>query len=121
MKGFIAITSVLIISVVILAITMTVVYLSVGQGQSALALTKGEEQLHLVEGCMEDALLKIRASGSYAGGSITRPEGTCSITVGQAGNVYTVTATSTSTTYKRSVQAVVTRGSSITITSWKEI
>lgn len=120
-KGFIALTSVLIIGVVVLAITVTVVYLSIGQGQSSFALTKGENQLGLVEGCMEDVLLKIRASASYAGGSITRPEGTCTITVSSVGNVYTVTATSISTDYRRTVRSVVTRASTMILTSWKEI
>lgn len=121
MKGFIALTSVLIISVVVLSITLTVVYLSIGQGQAGLALTKGEDQLNFVEGCLEDALLKVRANASYSGGSITRPEGTCIVTVSQVGNTYTVTATSASVTYKRTVQAQATRGSSLVLNLWKEI
>ena len=120
-KGFIALTSVLVISVVVLSITLTIVYLSIGQGQSSLALSKGEDQLAFAEGCMEDALLKVRANSSYAGGSITRPEGTCAITVSQVGNVYTITSAGITTAYKRTIQAVATRGSSIVITSWKEI
>ena len=120
-KGFIALTSVLVISVVVLSITLTIVYLSIGQGQSSLALSKGEDQLAFVEGCMEDALLKIKVNSSYAGGSITRPEGTCTITVSQAGNVYTMTSMGTTSVYKRTIQVVATRGSSIVITSWKEI
>lgn len=120
-RGFIAMTSILVISTVVLSITLTVTYLSIGQGQAALALTKGEEQLHFVEGCMEDALLKIRSNAAYAGGTITRPEGTCSITVSQAGTVYTVTATGTATNYRRTVQTVVTRGATMTVTSWKEL
>ncbi|MEI6326749.1 MAG: hypothetical protein WCO78_01360 [Candidatus Roizmanbacteria bacterium] len=120
-KGFIALTSVLIVSVVVLSITITVIYLSIGQGQSALATYKGEEQLTFVEGCMEDALLKIKANAGYSGGSITRPEGTCTITVSQAVNVYTVTATGITTLYKRTIQTIATRGSNIIITSWKEI
>lgn len=121
-KGFIALTSVLVISAVVLSIALTVTYLSIGQGQSGLALSKGEEQLNFAEGCMEDALLKIRADASYSGGSITRQEGTCSVTVSKAGSVYTITTTGEAVAgYQRSVQTVATRGSSITISSWKEI
>ena len=120
-NGFIALTSILVISVVILSITLTVVYLSVGQGQSSLAITKGEDQLNFVEGCMEDALLKIRANASYAGGTITRPEGSCSITVSQVGNIYTVNSTGSVLNYKRTVQVNATRSSTIVINSWKEI
>jgi Na+-transporting NADH:ubiquinone oxidoreductase subunit NqrC len=119
-RGYAALSIVLLLSVIAGVIVITSTLLGIGEGQAALALTKGEETLHFVEGCMEDALLKIRQNASYAGGSITRPEGTCSITVAQAGSTYTVTATTPVTTYKRSIQAVVQRGSSISITSWKE-
>lgn len=119
--GFIALTTVLIISAVALAITVTVVFLSIGQGQSAFSLTNGESSLSFVEGCMEDALLKIRASANYSSGTITRPEGTCTVTVSKVGNVYTVTTTQTGLAYQRKVQVVVTRGSSLILSSWKEI
>lgn len=119
--GFIALTTVLTISVVVLALTISMAYLTIGQGQSGLALSKGEDQLNFVEGCMEDALLKIRINDSYAGGAITRPEGTCNISVSQVGITYTVTVTGTTFLYKRTVQTVVTRGVTLNIVSWKEL
>lgn len=119
-KGYVALSIVLILTAVILGITVTVAQLGIGEGQSSLSLSKGEDVLNFVEGCMEDALLKLRSNISYSGGSITRPEGTCSITVTTAGPLYTITATTGTTTYKRTVQAVVTRTSAIILTSWKE-
>src|SRR5258708_427526 len=91
-NGFIAITAVLVIAAVALAIGTTVSLLSSGEGQSSLALFKGEDVLTFAEGCGEDALLKSRQNSSYAGGNITRPEGTCVVTVSKAGNVWTVTS-----------------------------
>lgn len=121
-QGFLAISTVLIVSAVALSIGITVSLLAIGEGQSALAVTKGEDTLAFVESCAEDALMNIRASSSYEGNfTITRPEGTCEITVSRAGNVYTVTATTTNTQYKRTIQSVVTRTTTITTTSWKEI
>jgi hypothetical protein len=70
---------------------------------------------------MEDALLKIRANASYAGGTITHPEGACAISVSQVGNTYTVTSTGTVAIYKRTIQVSATRGSTVVINSWKEI
>ncbi len=118
--GYIAIAIVLILTVVVLGITVTVAQLGIGEGQVSLALSKGEDALYFTEGCMEDALLKVRANALYAGGTISRPEGTCAITVVQAGPNYTITATSTSSSYRRTIQTVVTRSSSIILTSWKE-
>ena len=118
--GYMAIAMVLILTAIILGIMITVTQLGIGEGQASLALSKGEDTLGFTEGCMEDALLKIWSDPSYTSGTITRPEGTCTVTVSQVGNVYTVTTTGTATNYKRTVEAVVTRGSSMTITSWKE-
>src|SRR5260221_5347286 len=97
--GYIAILTVLIISAVVIAIATTVSLLAIGEAQSSLSLFKGEDTLTFVEGCMEDALLKARNSNSYTSGSITRPEGTCTITVAKAGTTWTVTATTTNTQY----------------------
>lgn len=120
-NGFIAITTILIISAVVLGIATTVALVSIGEGQASLALTKGENTLQFVEGCAEDALLKIRNNGSYAGGTITRPEGTCSITI-VAGSPSTLTATTQDTKYNRTVEIKYTRSSSgIILSSWKEI
>ena len=121
-SGFIAITSVLVIAAVALAISVTVSLLAIGEGQSSLALFKGEDTVTFVEGCAEDALLKVRQNSSYAGGNITRPEGTCVVTVSKAGNVWTVTSTTNVTAFKRSIQTIFTlNGINIGLTSWKEI
>lgn len=119
--GYVTISIVLILTAVILGIMITVAQLGIGEGQSSLALSKGEDALNFAEGCTEDALLNIRSNSSYAGGTITRPQGTCSITVITAGPTYTVTVTTTATEYKRTIQAIVNRGlTAVTLTSWKE-
>jgi hypothetical protein len=120
-KGYIAVLTVLIISAVVLTAATTVSLLAIGEAQSSLSLFKGEDAITFVEGCMEDALLKARNNNAYTSGTITRPEGTCTITVSKAGSTWTVTATTINTQYARTVQAVVTRSSFLTITSWKEI
>ncbi len=118
--GYVVIAILLILAAVILSIVITVAQLGVGEGQASLALSKGEEALNRTESCMEDALLKIRADAGYAGGTVIHPEGTCSITVTTVGPVYTVTASTTGTSYTRTIQAVVNRSASMTITSWRE-
>ena len=121
--GYVAISILLILTAVILGIIVTVAHLGIGEGQVSLALSKGEDTLHFVEGCMEDALLKIRSNPSYAGGTIGRPgsEGTCLITVA-GGPTYTVTATTNAWQgYNRTIQVVVVRGATMSLTSWKEL
>lgn len=119
--GFIAITTVLLISAVVLATAVSAALLGIGQAQSSFAQTKGETTLNFVEGCTEDALLKLRASSFYTGGTITRPEGSCLVTVSGVSSVYTLTVTTTASDYKRTIQAIVTKGSAgLTLGSWKE-
>lgn len=121
-KGYVAILTVLILMSVIITAATTVTLLSIGEAQSALALYKGEDTLAFVEGCAEDALLKSRASASYTGGPITRPEGTCSVTINKAGTTWTITVSTTNTLYVRTIQIVINRlPTGITLTSWKEI
>jgi hypothetical protein len=121
-RGFIAISTVILVAVITLAIAVMVTYISLNDAQSSLASFKGAENLNFIEGCTNDAILKIRNSASYAGGNISYPEGSCSVTVSKAGTTYTVTASPVSTTYQKKIQAVVVRGSTtVTISSWQEI
>lgn len=123
MKGFVAISTVLILSLVVVSIAATVSLLSIGEAQSGLSLFKGEDNLSFVEGCVEDVMLKIRSNSGYSGTSIIRPEGTCSITYVTGGPVnWDVKVTSSTNTYQRTIEAVFTRNATgITLTSWKEI
>lgn len=121
MKGYIAIMTVLILAAVALMTSMTVALLSVGEAQTAFSLTKGEEAWRLVDGCVEDALLKSKSSASYSGGNITRSEGTCEIGVSKIGDTWTIVASPLSTKYHRTVEVVVGRmATGIVMLSWKE-
>lgn len=121
--GYIALSTVLIITSVVLFIATTITYLSIGEGQSGLSLYKGEEALHLVEGCAEDYLLKIRTDAeTFVPGNVTRPEGTCTITVNSGHPNWDITVSTTDTNYKRQIQVIFTQSpTGLTLTSWKEI
>lgn len=122
-KGYIATLTVLIVMAVVMATATTVTYLSIGEAQSGFALFKGEDTLAFVEGCVEDGLLKSRADASYSGGPIERPEeGSCSIVISKASIPWTMTVTTSITTYKRTIEVKYTRNpTGIVLSSWKEI
>lgn len=119
-KGFLAMSTVLIVSAVTLSIAIAVSLSGIGEGKTGLLHWQGSNALYLAEGCMEDALLKLRTSASYTGGTITRPEGSCTVTVTGAGT-YTVTVAATNATSTRQIQAVATRSGKVAISSWKEL
>ena len=122
-SGYIAISIMLILTAVVLGVIVTVAQLGIGEGQVSLALSRGEDTLHFVEGCTEDALLKIRSNPSYAPGTINRPEGTCAIdflhTPGDPN--WNIEVSTLETTYERKMRVIFVRNATgITLTSWKE-
>lgn len=121
-KGFVALSTILIVTVVMMSVVATVAYLAIGEGQTSLALELGDDNLHFVEGCVEDLLLDVRDNSAYSAASITRPEGTCNYTYNLSGPTnWDVTVSTNSTEYQRKIRVVFTRGASITLTSWQEI
>lgn len=124
MKGFVALSTILVLSAVMLVVVGTITYLAIGEAQTSLALSLGSNSLDLVEGCTEDLLQKVHDDGTYAGAAISRPEGTCAITYNPGTTRPTnwdVTVSSDATEYQRKIQVIFTRSSSaITLSSWQE-
>lgn len=120
-SGYIAISSVLVIAVVVLIIGTTVSLVSISEGQISLSGIKNGETLDILEGCAEETLLYLNEN-KLVPSTITLPEGTCTTTVNsQSATNWTVTLTTTLSGYSKSVRIVLTRNSTITITSWEEI
>lgn len=121
-KGYIAISTVLIVSIVVLAISASVAMLSINSAQSSFSLDKGEETLGFVEGCAEDGLAKSQATIGYMGGTITRPEGTCQISLSKDSTMWTMTVSTADTKYKKTLLVIFERTpTKITLVSWQEI
>lgn len=124
-RGFVAISSVLVILVVVLTLSVSLAYLSIGEGQSSFALFKGEEALQLTEGCVEDVLLKARNNPNYNGGTLSRPEGTCNVTIdSKVGTTWvaSIVVSTPNASYIRKIQVTFDRNpTGIVLSSWKEI
>lgn len=120
--GFIAFTTFLILSAVVLLAGATLALLSVFEAQQSLAREKGYQALYLAEGCMADALLSSFYDSNYAGGSETMPEGSCLITVSKVGsNWVLISAGTVAGGYTRRVRVNILRSGEIQVLSWKEI
>lgn len=121
--AYIAFTTLLILSAVVLLIGGTLALLAVFQAQQSLAQVKGEMTHSFAEGCMVDALLSSFKNDDYAGGTKTFPEGTCTTTVSKTGNNWVLVSAGTIPSgYTRRISVSILRenGSSMTILSWKE-
>lgn len=120
-KGYVALSSILVIAAVILTIGISVSLLAISESQLSLADKKKEETVDFVEACVEDALLELNEDSSIPS-TITVPEGSCSVVVNsQSGNDWTFTVSGTRDSHSKDIQVSATRDTTVTITSWKEI
>lgn len=120
-RGYIALASVLVIATVVLAIGISVTLLSISEAQLSLAGKKGQESIDFVEGCAEEALLQLNETNSIPA-TIALPEGSCSVTIdSHSGNDWTFTISGSIDQFTKSIQLVANRGSTVMITSWREV
>lgn len=119
-KGYVALSSVLVIAVIVLILGSTVALLSINTIQSSLASKKGAEVLDIVEGCAEDALLTLNETNNVPS-TITLPEGTCDVSIiSQLGTDWLFTISATNEGYTKSIRIDASRTSTVTINSWTE-
>ena len=119
-QGYIALSSILVISAVVLVIGISTSLLSVNDLLSSTSGKKGDETVDFVEACIEDALLRLNKDNTIPT-TITLPVGDCSVTINsQVGNDWDFTVEATLDGFTRKIRVVATRSSSVTITSWQE-
>ena len=120
-RGYIALSSILVISAVVLVIGISTSLLSVNDLLSSVSGKKGDETVDFVEACIEDALLRLNEDNSILT-TLTLPQGTCSVTINsQVGNNWDITVTGALDNYTRSIRLQVTRDTTVSVTSWQEI
>lgn len=119
-KGYVAITSVLMIAAVAIIVVITITLSSISEGQTSLSGQRREETINLVESCIEDALYSINTLNSL-GTSITLPTGTCSVvTNSHTGANWTFTVSGTLNGYTKTIQITTVRSNTLTPMTWKE-
>lgn len=120
-QGYVALTTVLVISVVILVIGISVSLLAISEGQMSLAEVKGTQSLNFVDSCVEDVLLRANEDENYSGGTLTLPEGNCTVVVNKVGTDWTVTVEGTLDGYRKKIQVEFSRvPPDLTLNSWQE-
>jgi len=79
-SGYIAITSVLIISAIALSIVTSTALSSISTLQTSFTSKQEDQGLNLLEGCAEDVLLYLN-NNNLLPSSIILPEGTCTVSL----------------------------------------
>ena len=120
-KGYIAITSVLIVAAVAIGIGVVLTLSSISEAQTSLTGLRREATLNLVDSCIEEAQYLINTQNSLPA-SITLPFGTCSVTTNShSGANWTYTVSGTLNSHTKSIQVTTTRSNTMTPNIWKEI
>jgi len=121
MRGYIALTTVLIISFIILSVGLASSLLSVGQLQNSLSGKKYEQTINLLESCVEDSLIRLNKSMSIPS-LISIPGGTCSVTIdSQTGNTWIFTVSTNFDGYSKSIQIEAIRDTKVSVVKWNEL
>lgn len=123
-SGFVTLLAVLIVSVVTIAIAVSLLLIGVSSSRTGFSLAQSYQTKALADACAEEALQQIRDSTSFTGsGSLTLGQGTCNYTVtSQGGANRTITATGTVSATVRKVRIVIDQiNPTINPTSWQEV
>jgi len=80
-KGYIALIAILIIVAVTLAVGISMSLLSVGQTQASFTEQQSRQSFQLADGCLEDAISKIKRYDYIGSYYLNLKEGSCNITV----------------------------------------
>ena len=122
--GIAALFTVIVIGSAGLLMAYGAVMLGIGELELGYTASRGAEAFALADGCVDEALERLRVNESYSGGILTLPNGWCDIQVQviPSPTQRTITVTGTiNTMYYKKLQTVVTVGSAVTIDSWLEL
>lgn len=121
-RGVAALLTIVIVSASALIMAYSSGILGIGELDIGYTAAQGEEALSLADGCIDEALRRIRLDTSYSGGNITTTNGSCIIIVSPSGSDRTITVTaSTTDSYYKSIETNISlSGNTITLNSWEE-
>ena len=127
--GFSALFSIIIVAAAVLLLSRSAAILGLGELDLGYTHQKGQEALAVADGCVEEALRRIRLDANYAGNTeLTVTNGTCSIVVVDPeapSNQRVVTVVGTQGVYNKVVEVVISLSSDplpvLTVESWAEL
>lgn len=124
-KGYVILISVLVVSIVGLAIAASVITLGIGSSQTALSSQQSFQARALADACAEHALNELRQSTGYSGSeTLSFGSGSCDIlAISGSGNTNrTIQASGTVDTLVRKVVVTVAEVQpQLIVSQWQEV
>jgi len=125
-EGFATLTTAIIIFFTTLSMALSIQFAGIGELQTGFQNNLSAQSLSLADGCLEEAMLRLRREASYTGGTLTIGNDTCTNVVTGAGGTRTIISTATiNSTIIREIRAEVSivatpTGNTVTLTDWEE-
>ena|SRR3990167_2629670 len=120
-SGYVALTTVLVLMVVIVAVSFTVVTSSVTELQTSWSDVGSALALEKAESCAEEALLKLNDTAEIPE-TINFPSYSCPISViSHIDNDWDFTVTAVYSTYTSVIRINATRSDKVYINNWRQI
>ena len=120
-KGIVALLTIVIVATTALIMSFSVAFLGLGELDMSYTNQRGSEAFSVADGCMEEALRRIKINTNYNGGSLNLGDGLCIIEVVATGADRTITVIGTVDKYNKKIETKITlAGNVIAINSWEE-
>jgi hypothetical protein len=121
-RGVAALLTIVIVSAAALIMAFSSSILGLGELDSGFSNSRGEEALSIADGCMDEAMRRLRLDTSYSGANLSQSNGACIISVVPSGSerTITVTASTTDSYYKKIEVNLTLAGNVITLNTWEE-
>lgn len=124
-NGYIAFSSLLVISAVVLAIAVSVSLMGIDEIKNSFALSQGEKAEAATKACLEEALYRLRDDADYTSGTLnidTNLNCTISVSGSAANRTIAITATLIGPPdYQKNLTLTVKRtGGGINLLTWTE-
>lgn len=121
-RGAAALLTVVIVGAAVLIMAFSASILGWGELEMSYSSQKGGEALALADGCLEEALWRLRLDSNYPGGVLDLEGNSCIINVASEAGQRTIKVSAAVDNYHKKVQAeVILEDSVITVTSWQEV
>lgn len=126
-QGLAALISILTISAIALAISVSISLQSIDNAKVLVGSKSSQKTLKIAEGCVEEAILRIKRDDFTSPISLNIGDGSCVITIpAPVGNLYAVTVvatlTETGNDYIKSITSNIEKaGDSVVQIDWQEI
>lgn len=122
-RGVALLMVVIVVSAAALVMVLGSLLLGIGAADSAFINGKAGEVLAFTEGCMDNALERLRIDDAYAGETLVRAGASCVITISGSGTARSIVVAGTIDSYNKKIKVEATltpavRG--VGVLSWQE-